>query len=504
MRRRGLDRLLLALLFVQVAIGLYQHTVFFAELFRFPSRFGAAALSSAWIAPALALSVAAVAGLFARRARTRSATFAAAGLATLAALGLSHYAFGLASGRLSHGVTIALLAGALLAAGLGRARAPRRELEAAAPRAPWTLWDAGTGVFLATLLLTTVFDFVHFDAKAIWACRAAAFEARGSLAGVVDCKLASYPPLYSLLLFAGGRDPLFSGRLLSWLLLVFFALFLRERLARLDERLGPPALLFFVATVHVWQGAATYYANVPLMVFLSAGSLLVLGEPTRFERLAGTLCLAAAVLTRPDGVYYLAVVASGALWFRWRRARPAPLLPLGVAAAVWGTWLLRPAAWREASLFFAAPNEGWRSVSSSAHDALAAVLNVFLESLQGQYLSHKGFGVAIYLFLGVALFRARRRTVVRERADAETSLLGLVTLGSFAAVALCYLAIPFVGDPVAAAQPFQGSYLDHYRHFIRVGLGRMTVHLYPFALLWVVAELRGGGASAEGAAPPAA
>ena len=150
-----------------------------------------------------------------------------------------------------------------------------------------------------------------------------------------------YPPLDSILLWFGIGDPLFEGRLLPWLLLVLFAVFFRARLARTAPGLAPAGLLFLVATVHVWQGVATYYADVPLMVFAAAGSFLVLGfpaatgaAPSRFDRVAGALCLAAAVLVRPDGLLRRRVLAAlgraGALAGR-RRA-------LSFAAAAWATW----------------------------------------------------------------------------------------------------------------------------------------------------------------------
>ena len=44
--------------------------------------------------------------------------------------------------------------------------------------------------------------------------------------------------------------------------------------------------------------------------------------------------------------------------------------------------------------------------------------------------------------------------------------------------------IAFAGAPVAAFQPYEETgFLACYRNFLRVGMGRMTIHLLPFWIL---------------------
>jgi hypothetical protein len=129
-------------------------------------------------------------------------------------------------------------------------------------------------------------------------------------------------------------------------------------------------------------------------------------------------------------------------------------------------------------------------VGATAGEAIRKVLVVFLYGWQGQWLSHKGFGVLFYLLAGLALWRWHRRAVAP--ASGDTRFLGLVSLGSLLAVIICYLAIPFFGDPRVACVPDEPSYLSCYLSFIRVGLGRMTVHLYPILVLWGVSAVRDG------------
>jgi hypothetical protein len=349
------------------------------------------------------------------------------------------------------------------------------------------------------------FPYAFEDARVIWGCRAFALDASGSLAGLADCSHRNYPPLFSVLLWTSVRDPLFQGRLLAWLSLALFALFFRSRLSAISPRDAAPALLFLVSTVHVWQGAAMLYADVPLMIFLSAGTLLALGRPgadppSPASRVAGALCLSAAVLVRPDGLYYLAVVwlALAAARLLWRER--LPVIAFAAPALAAAAWALRPAFLRPPSAvagayagsFLGNATGEWRSVASTAGEAVWKVTEVFLLSWQGQWLSHKGLGVAIYLLAGITVVLARRGFLSRTggpELSRDTRFFGLVTGGALLAVVICYLAVPYVSDPVGAVQPFDGDYLACYRNFVRVGLGRMTVHLYPLACLYAVGAM---------------
>ncbi len=467
-------------------------------MFRFPSTL------SGLTAGRLAAGVGLPAGVLMAAAPWAAAVgLPAAALATLAALGLAHYAVVLLEGHLIPATTPGLL-GLVFVGGLLGRRGGRRRFRP--PRLRVSLWDGISALFLASLLVPTVFPYIHFDTKAIWACRAEAMARTGRLSGLKDCVCPTYPPFWSLLLWIGSGEPVFQGRPLAWLLVLLFVLLLRERVGRLDAALAGPALLFFVSTVNVWQGSAMYYANVPLMVFLSAGSLLALQLPREAEPgpsgaeiAAGALCLSAATLVRPDGAYYLAVVALAAGWWRLRGGRVA-IWPFLVAFGVGATWLLRPASLRQAPSFFATGHGSWRLAAPAAGRATLDILLTFLNGWQGQWLSHKGMGTAFYLLACLALLRClcRGRRRRRDGFD-EGSFYGLVTACFLAAVPLCYLLVPFTGDPRVACPTPDATYLDCYISFIRVGLGRMTIHLYPLMILFGVATIR---ELREGVSPP--
>jgi hypothetical protein len=238
-----------------------------------------------------------------------------------------------------------------------------------------------------------------------------------------------------------------------------------------------------------------YYADTILMALLSCGTLLVLGlprgegrpGPTPCAFAAGTLCLAAAALARPDGLYDLGVVAAVAGWMRLRRSFAASPWPFLAAAGAWATWALRPATLRGPAGFIFRETDGWRSMGDTAPSAALATFGSLFNSLQGQWLSHNGLGVAVYAAVAAA-FWLRTRGYREGAAADDTRFFGAVTLGSFAAVALCYIVIPFTGDVVAAVQPYKSNdWAECYQHFVRVGAGRMTVHLYPFLVFYVLA-----------------
>jgi hypothetical protein len=485
----------------QGVILVLQETSFLRQLFVNPSSLGAAgAMRGSSLL--LVAGFLAAAWLWARRGGSGSLSgrLGAAGLANLAAVGLVAYAAGFATGRLLIAPAVATLAvSALLAAFV-----PRRHPVAATPfldpRASPA--DAVSAVILLLLLVPTVFPYVHFDAVKIWACRASGFAARGFFGALAPCLHPEYPPLFSILLGLGAGDPLFEGRLLATLPIVFFALFVRDRFARVHVRAAPLALAFFLSVTHVWQGTAMYYANAPLMAFLSAGLLLVLGlpgagssatGPTRGEVVAGTLCLAAAVLVRPDGIYYLAAAVAALLLSRALGGPRLPALTLAVAVAVWGSWMLRPAFLKAPGLL-SQPAGGWRVLAPGPLAAAGAVLAEFASSWQGQWLAHKGLGATLYAVVAAALadlWLGFREGTSDRGFEAEKRLYGLVTLAALAAVVACFALFPFISDPVAAVQPFeQTDWRLCYRNFVRVGLGRMTIHLLPFFVLYVLAVLR--------------
>ncbi|MGE5345937.1 MAG: hypothetical protein ACM3JH_08285 [Acidithiobacillales bacterium] len=497
--RAVLRAFLLVALVAQAAILVLQERIFFIQLARFPSRLGAPGAEAPGSSVPLLLGVLAVGFLWAGRAGSGSFTgrLGAAGLAQMALVGLAPYAVALTTGRfVPAAATAALVASGAAALATGRRGGARGSLRLR--RSPW---DALSGAVLVTLLAPTLFPYVHFDAKAIWACRALAIPS-GFFEALAGCWQPNYPPLFSTLLALGAGDPLFEGRLSALLVVVFFALFFRDRLERLWPPAAAPALLFVLATVHVWQGAAMYYANVPLMAFLSSGLLLSLGlpadgdapSPPRTDRAWGALCLAAAVLVRPDGIYYLGAAALAVLLSRVQRGPGLPLLPLLAAAGAWASWLLRPAWLKAMGSFLEGAANGWRALAPGPVEAAGVVLSEFLSSWQGQWLAHKGLGATLYAVVAAALadlWLSVRDEPADPRFEAEKRLYGLVTLAALAAVVACFAVFPFISDPVAAVQPFeQTDWRLCYRNFVRVGLGRMTIHLLPFFVLYVLAVLR--------------
>ena len=463
------------------------------------SRAGATGAAPAGSSAVLTLSVLAVSALWALRPGpgSLSGRLGRAGLVHVATLGLALYAAGLLEDRFVRVLAPPLLlVSALLAVLL-----PHRGARASRPFVdpPPGLWDAGTALALGTLAIPMVFPYIHFDAATIWACRAFGFGPKVFFGALGDCLHPNYPPLFSLLLALGATDPLFEGRLLPWLLVVFFALFLRDRLARLAPARAAAALFFVVATVHVWQGAAMYYANVPLMAFLSAGALLVLGlpsgdgGPSLGDRLAGTACLSAAVLVRPDGLYYMTALVAALAVSRWRGWTRLPLAPFAAAGLVALSWSLRPAFLKASADFFSNASGAWRTLAPSAPESARLVLGDFLYSWQGQWLSHKGLGATIWALAAVAL--AARFLPAPGGPSSERALTGWITLMSLGAVVLCFLALPFVGDPVQGAQPHSTTdFRACYRNVLNVGFGRMAIHLLPFHVLWALAVLRDGEA----------
>jgi hypothetical protein len=490
---------LLVALLVQIGILAFQEPVFFGQMFGRASRAGVPGTAPAGSSAVLALSVVAVSVLWALRggAGSVSGRFGQAGLVQLAALGLALYAAGLAADRFLR----VLAAPLVLVSGLLAIALPDRAARKARPFVLSRLgpWDALTGLLLATLAVPTVYPYIHFDAAVLWACRSLGFADRGFFGALGACLHQNYPPLFSILLGLGAGDPLFEGRLLAWLLVVFFAFFLRDRFAVVSPAFAPAALLFVLATVHVWQGAAMYYANVPLMAFLTAGALLVLGlpgtgaAPSRGDLLAGTACLSAAVLVRPDGLYYMVALFAALLWHGFRGGPRVPVAPFGAAGAVALSWSLRPAFLKAADDFFTHASGGWRALAPTAPEGVRIVLGDFLFAWQGQWLSHKGLGATLYALGAVAV--AGRFVPVREGAGGERALYARVTLASLAAVVVCFLLLPFVGDPVQGAQPHTTTdFRACFQNVLNVGFGRMTVHLLPFYVLWGLAVLRDGAA----------
>ncbi|MFN7986332.1 MAG: hypothetical protein U0529_02605 [Thermoanaerobaculia bacterium] len=482
--------LLLAVL-AQVVLGLDRVRIVVTGLPDLaPSLIGRAAEPGAFTSLGLALAVLAVAATAAARTAPgtprRLEAAGLAGLLTLAGSGVALTLLGVATRRFVPAAAWAVIA----LAGFVALRSPRRRDDA--PPAPLSAWDGATALFLLALLVPTVFPYVHFDAKEIWGCRAVAVAASGSLEGLAECSHGGYPPLFSLLLALGGSDPVLGGRPAAWLLTLFAVLFLRGALARLSPRHAAAATLFVVATGWVWVTSAMYYANVPLMAFLTGGAVLVVGPlpgargnawPPYAERFAAALLFAAAALVRPDGFLYVAAVGVAVALLALRaRAWPDPL-PFAGAALGWAAWALRSDALRFAGTFHE-QSSTWRTAGATGPEAVERILRVSLKILQQLWLAHWGLGATIWVLLGAALAVA-----LRGRAPSRAvAAWGLVTLAGLGTVLALFAVLPFTVDVVAGVQPFRSrEFLLCWDNFARVGLGRMVVHLLPAGAFFVLA-----------------
>ena len=488
--RSAPGRLLVCAVVAQAALGAYRAWVVVSGLPSVaPSLLGragdAGAFSSLPFALAL-LAVAAAAGLRARSGRRFEAS-GLAGLLAVAGAGLALTVAGVATTRLVAPAAWAVVALALAAALSvpGGGSEPARS-ERLSP------WDGATLLFFLVLLVPTVYPYVHFDAKAIWGCRALAVAGSGSLALLGECSHGAYPPLFSLLLALGGKDPVLGGRLVAWLLALFAALFLRGAFARLSPRHAAAATLFVVSTGWVWVSSAMYYANVPLMAFLAGGAVLVLGAvprgpgdalPGLSARLAGALLLAAAVLVRPDGWVYAGSVAAAAAGLALRgKARP-DFLPFAGAALGWAAWALRPDALRFASTFTDGAST-WRTAGATGPEAVRRIVAVSLHVLQGLWLAHWGLGLAVWVLLFAAAAVLRRG---RAPSSATVSW-GVTAFAGLATVLALYAVLPFTVDVVAGVglDPPR-DFLGSWENFARVGIGRMVVHVLPAGAFFVLA-----------------
>lgn len=492
-------RLLVLAVVLQAALGLYRAWIVVSGLPGFaPSLLGRASEAGAFSSLPFALALLAVAGAASFRAQGGPAgRLEAAGLAGLLALagaGVALTAAGILTTRL-------VPSAAWAAVGLGLAGAlvlPARPPKGPASPSGLSPWDAATLALLLVLLVPSVFPYVHFDAKAIWGCRALAVAASGSLAALGECSHAGYPPLFSLLLAMGGNDPVLGGRLVAWLTAVFAAFFLRGAFARLSPRHSAAATLFVVSTGWFWVTSAMYYANVPLMAFLSAGAILAFGAvprawndtgPERGARAAGALLFAAAVLVRPDGWIYTAAVAAAAVVLAARRTARPRFLPFAGAAAAWAAWAFRPDGLRFANTFTDNAST-WRTAAATGPDAVRKIVAVSLHVLQGTWLAHWGLGLALWVLLFAAIAVLRR-----ERAPSPATVSwGVVAAAGLGTVLVLYALLPFTVDVVAGVglEPPRG-FLESWENFARVGMGRMVVHLLPAAALFVLAVVEDAG-----------
>ncbi|HXE57718.1 MAG TPA: hypothetical protein VNK43_06950 [Gemmatimonadales bacterium] len=391
-------------------------------------------------------------------------------------LALAHLAYGMLVGRLDRAVTWALL-GALAAVG---ALVRRRPAEPVAPTPPLdragrlALW--GAAGFWALQLPNLVFPYHWFDAKAVWACRAVQFTARGSLAGIFDCQGPERAPVHSLVLWLGHTNPVVEGRLLPILMVGAFGLAFYPLARRVAPRLAPWAVLWLFATNRVYQGAINAYADVPVMIAVAIGLALAVDDgrlvsPRWLALTVGLLAGAAAALIKRDGLAMVGVGTIVLLWTAERRRDARLWMPLLGGVAAYLGWHFRP-DWLAAPPQFALKLEQLEPATLSIGAVLRSLWTIFY-GMQGQLLSHYAFGLFAIGWLAVAVWLARRGGGIP---GGVARRLGLAGLAGWATVALLYVVLTFTGHP------HMGTLF-----IIRTGFSRHLVHTFPLCLLLAAA-----------------
>jgi hypothetical protein len=386
-------------------------------------------------------------------------------------------------GFFEHGVSWGLL---LLLFAAGSVRRGRR-MEPAEPAARAKLHPALLGgiVFWLLQLPHLFFPYHWTDTKDIWACRTIAFDQTGGLAGIFSCLDPGRPPLHSILLWLGHTNPVLEGRLLPFLLVGAFGIVLYHVLRRLAPVLAPWAVLWFFMTVRVYQGAVSSYADVPVMLAIALGIFVALDgglAASRWEGvIVGVLAGAAAALIKRDGGALIVVATALIWWFVPRRRDPRIYAALAGAAAGFLLWSIRPEHLSSPSVFDVQIGEApvndlpirlvvQETVSPAPPDTSVTVqtyLTMFY-GMQGQMLSHYGFGMFVPLWIILAVWLWRRR----EPLTPDGRLYTWIAAMGWLAIVGIYVV------HVSTGHPYRGSL-----RVIRTAFGRHLVHMFVFALL---------------------
>src|SRR5437660_1152145 len=324
-------------------------------------------------------------------------------------LALAHYAWAFATGRLHHGVTWLVLA-MLFALGAWVRQLPVEGNPPATPSSPQprrlspVVWLALA--FFVAGIPHLVFPYHFTDAQDIWACRAAKFVARGGLTGIFDCIDPARPPLHSLVLWLGIDDPTFEGRLLPLLLFGAFTVVFYRLAQRVAPRLAPWAVVWLLATDHVFKGQVSAYAGVPLM--LAAGVAIAvavddgtLALPPALAVVVGSVAGAAVALIRRDGMPEFVVAMGVLVRLSTNRRDPRLWAPLAGAVIGYFSWTLRPAELHSAALFAPVAPSHWTLITAA--QAMARLLY----GVQGQVLSHYGYGAFAWSWIIATIWVAR-------------------------------------------------------------------------------------------------
>jgi hypothetical protein len=409
-------------------------------------------------------------------------------------LALVQLCWAMAAGYFARGVSWATL-GVLLILGSWMRTRPGADLPPAEGPPGFRLTHPallGALVFWLLQAPHLFFTYHWTDTRDIWACRAIGFDARGDLSGLFDCVDPSRPPLHSILLWLGHNDPTMEGRLLPFLMIGAFGLVVYHLLRKVAPRLAPWGVLWFFMTVRVYQGAVTSYADTPAMLAITIGAVLAteadLIPSTWLATVFAAVAGAAATLIKRDGAVMLMVTTAVVVWFATRRSSPRLYGALAGAALGIALWLFRPAQINvpdpygpgiDSSSVSAAPlhppvKVGKHKAIMPA-DTMQVTPQLFVTmafGMQGQVLSHYGYGMFVpaWIILAIWVWRARLRLPPEARRWGWMGLLGWL------AIVGLYVVNVVTGHPERATL-----------YVIRTGFGRHLVHMFVFCLLHATA-----------------
>jgi hypothetical protein len=246
------------------------------------------------------------------------------------------------------------LGGALLAAGgvaLGRRRSPGPPPLAKISTLGTAIGAAAVIVYLeAQFRAARLSGLYDFDAWAFWVPKAKAIYYFGGLDGQFfhDLGGQSYPPLVPALEAAAFR---FMGKPDEVTLHVQFALVLVGFAAAvaglLSRRVQPlllwPSLLLILVTPQVVGSARRPEGDLLLDALFALGVILLgiwIRDPEQGLLPLATLLMAAAVLTKREGIVLVACAIGAALTLTWRERRSARLVALAgiLSAAAFVPW----------------------------------------------------------------------------------------------------------------------------------------------------------------------
>lgn len=336
------------------------------------------------------------------------------------------------------------------------------------------------------------FRYHWTDTKDIWACRTVAFDATGGMVGIFDCLDPGRPPLQSILLWLGHTNGMIEGRLLPFLMVGAFGLILYQVLRTVAPTLAPWGILWFFMTVRVYQGAVTSYADVPVMLAIAMGIFLAVRDDlvaSRWQAVAGAVIAgAAATLIKRDGGALVVVAAGVTWWFAAHRRNPRIYAVVAGVIIGFGLWSVRPSYLATPSVFdlqigaaeapAALPlirvsmQEGVPEITPDTAKATLQTYVTMFYGMQGQMISHYGFGMFVPLWIILAVWFWRRH----ESLSAEARLYTWIALAGWLAIIGIYVL------HVSTGHAYRGSL-----RVIRTAFGRHLVHMYVFALLSAVA-----------------